>query len=214
MLVSLSVGVARIGDRDRRLDHAMAAAELACRTAKERGRNRVEVFYGNEQKSVNSPATGSFATQVSAALAADAFELLAQPILPLSSAPADPRFEILLRMRAADGTRLGLEKLCDAAACQDLTRSVDRWIAEQAIQRLAASRHLLQQHPAKFSINLSAASLADAEFWRMLEATRAPEPHRARNSGLRISRGSGERPSWHRRAFHVPPPRAGNHLCA
>jgi diguanylate cyclase (GGDEF)-like protein len=168
LLVSLSIGVSRLGDRDRRLDHAMAAAELACRTAKERGRNRVEVFYGNDQNFVKGPATPSFAAQVSAALASDSFELLAQPILPLSRAPADPRFEILLRMRAADGTRLGLEKLV-GSACQDLTRSIDWWVIEQAIERLANCRDLLRQHPAKFSVNLSAASLAAGEFWRMLE---------------------------------------------
>ena len=169
LLVSLSIGVSRLGDRDRRLDHAMAAAEFACRTAKERGRNRVEVFYGNEQTSSRDRSTMSFAAQVSAALASDSFELLAQPILPLSSAPADPRFEILLRMRALDGTRLGLEKLAGATACQHLTRGIDRWVIEQAIERLAACRDQLRQHPAKFSLNLSAASLADGEFWRMLE---------------------------------------------
>jgi hypothetical protein len=78
----LSIGVARLGDRDRRLDHAMADAELACRTARERGRNRVEVFYANEQHPVANRASVSFAAQVSAALASDSFELLAQPILP------------------------------------------------------------------------------------------------------------------------------------
>jgi diguanylate cyclase (GGDEF)-like protein len=169
LLVSLSIGVARLGDRARRLDHAMAAAQLACRTAKERGRNRVEVFYGNEQNSLANRTPTSFAAQVSAALEADSIELLAQPILPLSWAPADPRFEILLRMRAADGSRLGLEKLVDAAACPELTRRVDRWVIERTIERLAGCRQLLQQHPAKFSLNLSAASLADGEFWRMLE---------------------------------------------
>jgi diguanylate cyclase (GGDEF)-like protein len=169
LLVSLSIGVARLGDRDRRLDHAMAAAELACRTAKERGRNRVEVFYGNEQHSVANRASVSFAAQVSAALASDSFELLAQPILPLSSAPADPRFEILLRMRALDGARLGLERLAGSAACQDLTRSIDRWVIEQTIERLATCRDQLRQHRAKFSLNLSASSLADGEFWRVLE---------------------------------------------
>jgi EAL domain-containing protein (putative c-di-GMP-specific phosphodiesterase class I) len=112
-------------------------------------------------------STSSFAELARAALASDSFELLAQPILPLRSAPADPRFEILLRVRAADGTRLGLEKL--AGACQDLARGIDRWVIEHAIERLATCRHLLQQHPAKFSLNLSVASLADAEFWRMLE---------------------------------------------
>ena len=46
----------------------MAAAELACRTAKERGRNRVEVFYGGEQSSARIARLG-FAAQVGAALA-------------------------------------------------------------------------------------------------------------------------------------------------
>jgi diguanylate cyclase (GGDEF)-like protein len=169
LLVSLSIGVSRLGDRDRCLADAMAGAELACRTAKERGRNRVEVFYGIERNSAANRSTPSLAAQAGAALATESFELLAQPILPLSSAPADPRFEILLRMRAADGTRLGFEKLAGAAASQDLARSIDRWVTEQAIERLAACRHLLRQHPAKFSLNLSAASLADGEFWRMLE---------------------------------------------
>jgi len=170
LVVSLSIGVTSIGDHDRRLDHAMAAAELACRTAKERGRNRVEVFYGNAQSLGHARASSSFAAEVTAALAADSFELLAQPILPLSAAPAaDPRFEILLRVRAGDGSRLGLEKLKGGPGCEELTRSIDRWVIEQTIERLAGCRDLLRQHPARFSLNLSAASLADGEFWRMLE---------------------------------------------
>jgi EAL domain-containing protein (putative c-di-GMP-specific phosphodiesterase class I) len=50
-----------------------------------------------------------------------------------------------------------------------LTRDIDRWVIEQALERVANCRQLLRQHPAKFSVNLSAASLADAQFWRMLE---------------------------------------------
>ncbi|MGB6353272.1 MAG: GGDEF and EAL domain-containing protein [Steroidobacteraceae bacterium] len=169
LLVSLSIGVSRLGDRERRLDHAMAAAEFACRTAKERGRNRVEVFYGAGQDTDGDRSASSFAAQVSTALASDSFELLAQPILPLSSAPAEPRFEILLRMRAVDGTRLDLDKLVGGAACQDMARAVDRWVIEQSIDRLASCRQLLREHPAKFSLNVSAASLGDGEFWRMLE---------------------------------------------
>jgi diguanylate cyclase (GGDEF)-like protein len=168
LLVSLSIGVSRLGDRDRPLDHALAAAELACRTAKERGRNRVEVFYGNAKIS-EGPAAPGFIAQLNAALRSDSFELLAQPILPLNSSPADPRFEILLRMRAADGSRLGLEKLIADSGSAELARQVDRWAIEQVVERLAACRPLLQQYPAKFSVNLSAASLADSEFWRMLE---------------------------------------------
>jgi diguanylate cyclase (GGDEF)-like protein len=169
LLVSLSIGVARLAERDRCLDHAMAAAELACRSAKERGRNRVEVFYGNEHNSGANCGAIDIVDQVAAALATESFELLAQPILPLNSAPADACFEIMLRMRAADGSRFGLEKLADAAGSQDLCRGIDRWIIGQVIGRLADCQELLQQHPAKFSINLSAASIGDGEFWRSLE---------------------------------------------
>jgi diguanylate cyclase (GGDEF)-like protein len=169
LLVSLSIGVARLGDGNRQLDHAMAAAELACRTAKDRGRNRVEVFYGNAASSGAPGSTSGVAAELATALAADALELLAQPILPLNSAPSDPRFEILLRMRAPDGTRLSLEKLVADAGSTDLARKVDRWAVERTVERLGACRALLQQHAAKFSVNLSEASLADAEFWRMLQ---------------------------------------------
>ena len=166
--VSLSVGVSRLGDGDQCLNQAMATAESACRTAKERGRNRVELFHGTVQGRAVDGSTSSFAAQAGAALASDSLELLAQPILPLSSARADPQFEILLRMRAADGTRLGFEKLA-AAAGSDLRRAIDRWVIEQVIERLAGCRHRLQQYPARFSLNMSVDSLADAEFWRMLE---------------------------------------------
>jgi diguanylate cyclase (GGDEF)-like protein len=168
LLVSLSIGVSRIGDLDRPLEHAMAAAEMACRTAKERGRNRVEIFYNNAQSLSRRPASLNLAAEVSAALACDSFELLAQPILPLSAAPADPRFEILLRARAGDGSRLGLEKL-QGAGCESLIRDIDRWVIEQFTRRLADCRDLVRRHRARFSLNVSAASLIDGEFWCLVE---------------------------------------------
>ncbi len=167
--VSLSIGAAGLADPDRRLEHAVAAAEFACRTAKERGRNRVEVFYGNATGSVGGIAASALEAQVSAALAADAFELLAQPILPLTCAPADPRFEVLLRMRAGDGSRVGVEKFTGTAARPELARDIDRWVVERALSQLAQCRDRLRDHPARFSLNLSAASLTDGEFWRFLE---------------------------------------------
>jgi len=180
LLVSLSIGVSRIGDRDRPLEHAMAAAEMACRTAKERGRNRVEIFYGNAQGPSRRFGSANLAAEVGAALASHSFELLAQPILPLSAAPADPRFEILLRARAGDGSRLSLEKL-QGAGCEALIRDIDRWVIEQFTRRIAECRDLLLRHRARFSLNVSAASLVDGEFWSLVE-------ERVRNA--RIERGT------------------------
>ena len=90
LLVSLSIGVSRIGEREPRLEHAVAAAEIACRTAKERGRNRVEVFYGGDKGAAGNRGGAGIVAQITAALGTDSFELLAQPLLPLLAVPADP----------------------------------------------------------------------------------------------------------------------------
>jgi diguanylate cyclase (GGDEF)-like protein len=167
--VTASIGVTFAGREQVTPQDLLRQADEAQYEAKERGRNRVEVFYGNEQEAPSARRPASLGAQVAAAIAGNALELLVQPIMPLGAAPADPRFEVMLRMRAADGTRLSYDKMVGAAECAELSRSIDSWVVEQAIGRLVANRGLLQQYPAQFSINLSQASLGDPDFWRGLE---------------------------------------------
>jgi diguanylate cyclase (GGDEF)-like protein len=166
--VSLSVGVARLADSDRDFRQALAAAELACQTAKDRGRNRVEVFYGSGE-SDQKIRSARHAAQLAATNVRESLELLAQPILPLGAIQSTPRFEIFMRVRAADGTRLNFEKLINADAGAELPCTIDRWVIEQCITRLASQRELLREYPAQFSLNLSAESLRSKEFWPMLQ---------------------------------------------
>ena len=46
--VSISIGVARFEREARELMHSLAAAETACKAAKDRGRNRVAVYQPND----------------------------------------------------------------------------------------------------------------------------------------------------------------------
>ena len=167
--VSLSVGVARIAEGDRDFRQALAAAELACRTAKDRGRNRVEVSYGQHPAAQAIRGTQRAAAQLATEHIRDTLELLVQPVLPLGALPGTPRFELFMRVRAADGTRLNFAKLLSTTADADLPRTMDWWVIEHSVARLAAQRRLLQEYPAQFSINLSPESLGDAGFWSMLE---------------------------------------------
>ena len=168
--VSLSVGVARIADSDRDFRQALAAAELACQNAKDRGRNRVEVFYGRGESDQKIRSARRAAAQLAATNVGGSLELLAQPVLPLGAIHSTPRFEIFMRMRAADGTRLNFEKLISADAGAELPCTIDRWVIEQTITRLASQRELLREYPAQFSLNLSSDSLRSKEFWPMLQA--------------------------------------------
>lgn len=167
--VSLSVGVARIAEMDRDFQQALAAAELACHTAKDRGRNRVEVFYGNRESDQKIRGARRAAARLAAGSVRDSLELLAQPVLPLGAIQSTPRYEIFMRMRATDGTRLNFEKLIHAEAGAELPCTVDRWVLEQTVARLSSQRELLREYPAQFSVNLSAESLQTKDFWPMLE---------------------------------------------
>ena len=167
--VALSVGVARIAEGDRDFRQALAAAELACRNAKDRGRNRVEVFYGHLSAEQSVRGSQQAAARMAVDNLRDTLELQVQPVLPLGSLPCLPRFEVFMRVRAADGTRLNFSKLLSAALDAQLPRTMDWWVIEQCVERLVAQRNLLQECPAQFSINLSAESLGDSGFWSMLE---------------------------------------------
>jgi diguanylate cyclase (GGDEF)-like protein len=171
---SLCVGIAPLAPEDRTLQQALAAAECACRMAKESGGNRIDVFQGRAKEgartrgSPNSRGTAYLSARVEAALAGDGLELWAQPMLPLGAVPGDARFDLAVRVRDKDGTCRSTVKLF-AAMDADLARRLDRWALERCFARLAASRDVLVQHPARFCLHLSAATIAHAEFWRWLE---------------------------------------------
>jgi len=61
------------------LDHGLAAAETACKAAKDRGRNRVELFADSDQSLMRRFDDMSVFRRVAEALAAGSFTLLAQP---------------------------------------------------------------------------------------------------------------------------------------
>src|SRR6267142_2921362 len=81
--VSASVGVAPIGRSENALAHALATAEIACKAAKDRGRNRVEVFQDSDQSIIRRHTDILIIGQLRNALDSYKCRLDAQPILPL-----------------------------------------------------------------------------------------------------------------------------------
>ncbi len=91
--VSVSIGVAPVHVRAKQpLSHALATAEIACKAAKDRGRDRVETFHDGDQSLVRRHAEVHVVAKLREALGAERFRLYAQPILPLSVGPREPRF--------------------------------------------------------------------------------------------------------------------------
>ena len=96
--VSLSAGVAELPDSQNPLAHGLSNAELACKAAKDRGRNRAEIFQDADQSIMRRHTDVLVIQRLHDAIANDRFVLFAQPILPLGTDRSEPRFELLLRM--------------------------------------------------------------------------------------------------------------------
>jgi Amt family ammonium transporter len=162
--VSASLGVAPIGRSDNALAHALATAEIACKAAKDRGRNRVEVFQDSDQSIIRRHTDILIIGQLREALENDRFRLDAQPILPLRGNYGRPRFELLIRMLGDHGEIIPPGKFLSSAERYQLMPSIDRWVVRRACELLGTHHKSKSEESARFAINLSGQSLQDESF--------------------------------------------------
>jgi len=162
--VSACLGVAPIGRSDNPLAHALATAEIACKAAKDRGRNRVEMFQDSDQSIIRRHTDILVIGKLRDALGNDNFRLDAQPILPLRGNYGRPRFELLIRMLGDRGEIIPPGKFLSAAERYQLMPTVDRWVVHRACELLGEHSASVGEDIARFAINLSGQSLQDESF--------------------------------------------------
>jgi diguanylate cyclase (GGDEF)-like protein len=162
--VSVCLGVAPIGRSDNPLAHALATAEIACKAAKDRGRNRVEMFQDSDQSIIRRHTDIQVIGMLRDALDNDSFRLDAQPILPLRGNYGRPRFELLIRMLGDRGEIIPPGKFLSAAERYQLMPTVDRWVVRRACELLGRHSGAVGEEFARFAINLSGQSLQDESF--------------------------------------------------
>jgi diguanylate cyclase (GGDEF)-like protein len=162
--VSACLGAAPIIRSDNPLAHALATAEIACKAAKDRGRNRVEIFQDSDQSIIRRHTDILVIGKLRDALGNDSFRLDAQPILPLRANYGRPRFELLIRMLGDRGEIIPPGKFLSAAERYQLMPTVDRWVVRRACELLGEHCASAGEDIARFAINLSGQSLQDDTF--------------------------------------------------
>jgi diguanylate cyclase (GGDEF)-like protein len=163
--LSISVGVASVDASGGELMHSLAAAETACKAAKDRGRNRVEVYQSNDVSLVRRFADINIAGQLREAIEAGHLRLDAQLIAPFAKTVGTrPHFELLLRMLDENGHIVTFDRLLSAANRYQLMPTIDRWVVETAISMLQQRATELARRNIAFAINFSGQSLHDEEF--------------------------------------------------
>lgn len=162
--VSACLGVAPIGPSDNPLAHALATAEIACKAAKDRGRNRVEIFQDSDPSIIRRHTDILVIGKLHDALDNNSFRLDAQPILPLRGSCGRPRFELLIRMLGARGEIIPPSKFLSSAERYQFMPTVDRWVVRRSCELLGRHSASVGEEIARFAINLSGQSLQDESF--------------------------------------------------
>ncbi len=108
--------------------------------------------------------------QIEAALRAERFELFLQPICSLQSEEGLAHYEVLLRLRTADGSLIQPGTFFAKAAERRLLPAIDRWVLRTLLVWLVNNRKVWARANAAFAINLSAQSMTDANFISYVES--------------------------------------------
>ena len=163
--IGVSIGLVNVEDGLFTLNEVMSAADTACYMAKEKGRNRVQVYHAEDSELSTRQGEMEWIGRLQKALEEDRFVLYSQDIAGLDPAHklAD-HCEILIRMLDEKGDLVPPMAFIPAAERYNLMPSIDRWVVRNAFAIIARQQAETGGAPALYAINLSGASIGDERF--------------------------------------------------
>jgi diguanylate cyclase (GGDEF)-like protein/PAS domain S-box-containing protein len=164
--VSVSIGLVPVDDGLYTLSDVLSAADAACYMAKDKGRNRVQLYRREDSEITLRHGEMEWVVRIQKALEEDRFVLYAQNIVQVDGkSDHGAHCELLVRMIDEDGKIVPPMAFIPAAERYGLMPSVDRWVLRNAFSTM---ERLFAQSAGDSlelcSINLSGATLGDDTF--------------------------------------------------
>jgi diguanylate cyclase (GGDEF)-like protein/PAS domain S-box-containing protein len=184
-----SIGVAVISKDTPSSEYALEHARLACKSAKQRGRDQTEIYVGEHDARIAREIEAGWTDRLRTALEQERFIFLVQPIVPLAALPDNEGavvqrqgwrvngsgkqgleylFEVLIRMVGKDGQLISPSVFVPLAERVGMMPKVDLWVISRLLRHLAGLKSL--RAPIAFNVNLSNMTLADPESLALIEA--------------------------------------------
>jgi diguanylate cyclase (GGDEF)-like protein/PAS domain S-box-containing protein len=163
--VGVSIGVVRLAADSGDTKDVFSAADVACRVAKEEGRNRVHVFRPNDLTVTRRQREIDWVQRIGRAISENQFLLYGQWIRPLGSArKRASHCEVLIHMLDENGQIAGPSAFLPAAERYHLMPIIDRWVVQATFEALRGLPEDAARRLGCFNINLSGQTLCDSEF--------------------------------------------------
>ena len=166
--VGVSIGVVAISEESKSLSDVLSSADQACYSAKEQGRNRVNLYRESDVLVARRHGDELWVARLKDAFRHNTFELHLQPIMHLDY-PRQHHAEVLVRMRSENGTQILPGAFIPAAERYNLMPQLDRWVIRQVCEQLARREASQALSCLWYSINLSAMSLSDDHLFAYIE---------------------------------------------
>jgi diguanylate cyclase (GGDEF)-like protein/PAS domain S-box-containing protein len=162
--IGVSIGIAPLNEATENIASVLSQADSACYAAKDRGRNRIQVYTIEDTDLVQRSGEMEWVRQINEALEENLFRLFCQPMAAIEPDRDDKgHYEILLRMVKEDGTLVLPAEFFPAAERYHLASKIDQWVITTVFEWLHHHPDILD-HLSMCSINQSGQSLGDAAF--------------------------------------------------
>jgi diguanylate cyclase (GGDEF)-like protein len=163
--ISVSIGLVHVAEANA-MEATLRAADMACYMAKEKGRNRVQVYHPSDSELVQRVGEMAWVQKIRNGLDEQRFCLFAQEIRSLGKGQPDlSRVELLLRLRDEHGKLVQPGSFMSAAERYGLMPLIDRWVVRNAFALLASRLDSSEPaRPSSCAINLSGSTFGDDDF--------------------------------------------------
>jgi diguanylate cyclase (GGDEF)-like protein/PAS domain S-box-containing protein len=168
LTVGVSIGIVEITRDTPTVANVMSAADVACYSAKDLGRDRVQAYKPDDVPERHREM--HWVSKLTRACEEGRFDLFYQPIVPIgATVQTNEHFEVMLRLRDESGGLVAPAEFIPAAERYNIMSSIDRWVVRHALERVV-HRSGSGIKPYTIAVNLSGNSLNDERFLEYLIA--------------------------------------------
>ena len=168
-VVGISIGVVSISGGREQTARVMAAADAACYSAKDKGRNRVQVYLESDTELAQRQGEMHWISRLIRAMEENRLILYCQRIRSAQRPEErDMHYEVLLRMVDESGKMVPPMAFIPAAERYNLMSTIDRRVVARTFEAAAHIHAVRRDTQTILSINLSGASLNDETLLRFI----------------------------------------------